>query len=152
MLIGALEHNGVFESLGHLITDWTKGNFLLTVMTILWFSAIVSAIVDNIPLVIAMIPLIQSIIPAFGAEMGVANDPVALQAMVAEPLYWSLALGACLGGNGSLVGASANVVAAQIGRRNGVPFTFMAFTRMGLPVMLVTCVIASGYLYLRYFF
>lgn len=152
MLIGALEHNGVFRSLGHLITDWTHGNFLLTVMTILWFSAIVSAIVDNIPLVIAMIPLIQSIIPSFAAEMGVANDPAAMQAMVAEPLYWSLALGACLGGNGSLVGASANVVAAQIGRRNGVPFTFMAFTRMGLPVMLVTCVIASGYLYLRYFF
>lgn len=152
MLIGALEHNGVFEALGHIITDWTKGNFLLTVMTILWFSAVASAIVDNIPLVIAMIPLIKSIIEPFAIEMGVAGDPVAVQAMVAEPLYWSLALGACLGGNGSLVGASANVVAAQIGRRNGVPFTFMAFTRMGLPVMLATCTIASVYLYLRYFF
>lgn len=151
MLIGALEHNGVFEALGHLITDWTHGNFLLTVMTILWFSAIVSAIVDNIPLVIAMIPLIKSIIPSFAAEMGVAGDPAAVQAMIAEPLYWSLALGACLGGNGSLVGASANVVAAQIGRRNGVPVTFMAFTRMGLPVMLATCCISSVYLYLRYF-
>lgn len=152
MLIGALEHNGVFEALGHVITDWTKGNFLLTVMTILWFSAVASAIVDNIPLVIAMIPLIKSIIPAFALEMGVAGDPAAVQAMIAEPLYWSLALGACLGGNGSLVGASANVVAAQIGRRNGVPFSFMAFTRMGLPVMLATCGIASVYLYLRYFF
>jgi Na+/H+ antiporter NhaD/arsenite permease-like protein len=152
MLIGALEHNGVFEALGHLITDWTRGNFLLTVMTILWFSAVVSAIVDNIPLVIAMIPLIQSIIQPFATELGVAHDPALVQSMVAEPLYWSLALGACLGGNGSLVGASANVVAAQIGRRNGVPFTFMAFTRMGLPVMLATCGIASIYLYLRYFF
>jgi Na+/H+ antiporter NhaD/arsenite permease-like protein len=151
MLIGSLEYNGVFEKLGHLITDWTQGNFLLTVMTILWFSAVVSAIVDNIPLVIAMIPLIQSIIPAFGAAMGVSDDPTALQHQVAEPLYWALALGACLGGNGSLVGASANVVVAQIGRRNGYPLSFLAFTRMGAPVMLVTLVISTGWLYVRYF-
>ena len=151
MLIGALENNQVFEKLGHVITDWTHGNFLLTVMTILWFSALLSAIVDNIPLVIAMIPLIQSIIPAFGVELGVADDPVALKHQVAEPLYWALALGACLGGNGSLVGASANVVVAQIGRRNGYPLTFMAFTRLGLPVMISTLLIATGWLYVRYF-
>lgn len=151
MLIGALEHNHVFEALGGLIVEWTAGDFLATVLTVLWFSAVASAIVDNIPLVIAMIPLLQSIIPVFGAQMGLLDDPVALRAQVAEPLYWSLALGACLGGNGSLVGASANVVVAQIARRNGYPLTFMAFTRLGLPTMLGTLAVSTAYLYLRYF-
>lgn len=151
MLIGALEHNGVFEAMGLILTEYTQGNFLLTVMTVLWVSAILSAIVDNIPLVIAMLPLLASIIPVFGVEMGLSNDPEALRTQVAEPLYWSLALGACLGGNGSLVGASANVVVAQIARRNNYNLSFWAFTKYGLPTMLGTLVIASGYLYLRYF-
>lgn len=150
MLIGALEHNHVFEKLGLVMLDWTQGNFLLTVMTVLWFAAIASAIVDNIPLVIAMIPLIKTIVPAFGAQMGI-TDEATLTHLVAEPLYWALALGACLGGNGTLVGASANVVITQIARRNRYPLTFAAFTKMGAPVMLGTLVIASGYLYLRYF-
>lgn len=151
MLIGAMEYNGVFEALGHTITEATHGNFLLTVMVILWASALASAIVDNIPLVIAMIPLIQIIIPSFAQEMGLSNDPEALRLHVAEPLYWALALGACLGGNGTLVGASANVVVSQIGRRNGYDLSFMAFTRLGLPTMLGSLVIASGWLYFKYF-
>ena len=150
MLIGALEHNHVFEALGHTILDLTQGNFVLTVLTVMWFAALASAIVDNIPLVIAMIPLIETIIPTFAVQMGVADDPAAVKALVAEPLYWSLALGACLGGNGSLVGASANVVIAQIARRNNYDFTFWAFTRRGLPVMLATLVVATGWLYLRF--
>ena len=149
MLIGALEHNEVFESLGLLILDVTAGNFTATALTVLWFSAIASAIVDNIPLVIAMIPLIKTIVPIFAQQMGI-DDPEAVRLQIEEPLYWALALGACLGGNGSLVGASANVVVAQIARRNRYPFTFWAFTRMGLPVMLGTTVIASAYLCLRY--
>lgn len=151
MLIGALEYNEVFQSIGEWMLGATQGNFLLTVLTILWFSAILSAIVDNIPLVIAMIPLIKIIIPAFGAELGVADDPEALKAMVEEPLYWALALGACLGGNGSLVGASANVVITQMARRNNYPITFMGFTRYGAPVMLATVAISSLYIYIRYF-
>jgi Na+/H+ antiporter NhaD/arsenite permease-like protein len=70
---------------------------------------------------------------------------------VEEPLYWPLALGACLGGNGSLVGASANIVVAQIGRSNGYRLTFMAFTRYGFPVMIGTLITSTGHLYLRYF-
>ncbi len=152
MLIGALEHNHVFEALGHQIVKFTAGNLLLTVMVVLWFSAVCSAVVDNIPLVIAMIPLLQrAIIPDFAVQMGLEMGSEALRLQVAEPLYWSLALGACLGGNGSLVGASANVVVAQIARRNNYPLTFMAFTRYGAPTMLGTLVIASGFLYLRYF-
>lgn len=150
MLIGALEHNGLFEWLGEFIFDVTGGDYLMTVMVILWFAAISSAIVDNIPLVIAMIPLIQNIVPQFAERMGV-TDPAVVQASIAEPLFWSLALGACLGGNGTLVGASANVVVTQIARRNNYPVTFLGFTAYGAPVMVVTLVFSTVYLYLRYF-
>lgn len=151
MLIGALEHNGLFERLGEFILELTGGNFLMTVLTVLWFSAIVSAIVDNIPLVIAMIPLIQNIVPVFAAQMGITDDPAVVHETVAMPLYWALALGACLGGNGTLVGASANVVVSQIARRNNYNLTFMAFTAYGFPIMIVTLAISTVYLYVRYF-
>jgi Na+/H+ antiporter NhaD/arsenite permease-like protein len=97
-----------------------------------------------------MVPLIESIAPGIGASLGFAEGSPELRQLVVEPLYWSLALGACLGGNGSLVGASANVVISQIARRNNNAFTFMQFTRYGFPIMVLTLVIASGYLYVRY--
>lgn len=151
MLIGALEYNGVFEKLGHLMLDITGGNLLMTVLVILWFSAIASSIVDNIPLVIAMIPLIETIVPVFGERLGIVGDEQALKVIVSDPLYWSLALGACLGGNGTLVGASANVVISQIAQRNRYPMTFFEFTRFGMPIMLLTLVLSTIYLYVRYF-
>ena len=83
---------------------------------ILWASAFLSAIVDNIPFVATMIPLIKSMAPAFGGA-----DKI-------EPLWWCLSLGACLGGNGTLIGASANLTVAGIAERNGVPFRFMTYT------------------------
>lgn len=150
MLISALEHNGLFESIGNYIFEVTGGDFATTVLVILWFAAISSAIVDNIPLVIAMIPLIQTIVPQFAGQMGIADDPEAIRAAVEMPLYWSLALGACLGGNGTLVGASANVVVSQIARRNNYPITFWWFTAYGAPVMIVTLIGSTIYLYLRY--
>lgn len=150
MLIGSLEHNGLFELLGRSLLEFTEGNLWITLLAILWFTAIGSAIVDNIPLVIAMVPLIESIAPGIGAGLGLAEGSPELRELVIEPLYWSLALGACLGGNGSLVGASANVVISQIARRNDNGFTFMQFTRYGFPIMVLTVAIASGYLYLRY--
>ena len=87
---------------------------------------------------------------SFASMRAVVADPEALRLQVEEPLYWSLALGACLGGNGSLVGASANVVIAQIGHRNKHPIGFIAFAKYGVPTMLVTLVVASGYVWLRY--
>lgn len=151
MLIGALEHNGLFQFLGTHIVEWTRGNLMLTAMAILWFSALASAIVDNIPLVIAMIPLIKSITPFFAAQMGLDAGTVEAHRLVAEPLYWSLALGACLGGNGSLIGASANVVISQIARRNNYHISFMGFTKYGLPLMVFSVLLSSLYIYLRYF-
>ena len=146
MLIGALEHHEVFTKLGEHMIQWTGGNFVATVMLVLWFSAVASAIVDNIPLVIAMLPLLQAMVPAFGEQMGLNDDPEALHTAVREPLYWALALGACLGGNGTLVGASANVVIAQIGKRNGHPIGFGQFSAYGVPTMIGSLTIASLYL------
>jgi Na+/H+ antiporter NhaD/arsenite permease-like protein len=150
MMIGALEHAHVFESMGDYILKICGGNLMATALTILWFSAVASAIVDNIPLVMAMIPLVKGIIPVFAKQMGL-EDPVLIQNLIAEPLLWSLALGACFGGNGTLVGASANVVIAQVANRNGCKITFGSFTKYGFPFMLISLIIASAYIYLRYF-
>ena len=120
-------------------------------ISILWVSAIASAIVDNIPLVIAMLPLIKTVIPAFALQMGIADDTALIHSTIAAPLYWALALGACLGGNGTLIGASANVVIAQVGKRNNCDISFLEFTKAGFPIMVLTAAISSVYLYLRYF-
>lgn len=151
MLVGSLEHTGVFEHLGNFILHLSNGDLWLTVLAVLWISAVASAIVDNIPLVMAMIPLIKGIVPVFALQLGLADQPALVHSQIEAPLFWALALGACLGGNGSLVGASANVVIAQIARRNNYPLSFGDFTRLGLPFMLVSLAISTAYLYLRYF-
>jgi Na+/H+ antiporter NhaD/arsenite permease-like protein len=150
MMIAALEHNHVFEKMGEGILHVCGGNLAATTLTILWFSAIASALVDNIPLVMAMIPLVKGIIPVFAQQLGV-DDPLLVQTQIGEPLFWSLALGACLGGNGTLVGASANVVISQMANRNNCPITFWSFTKYGFPFMLASLVVAHIYLYIRFF-
>jgi len=150
MMIAALEHHGVFEKMGDFILHICGGNLMATTLTILWFSAIASAIVDNIPLVMAMIPLVKGIIPVFALSMGI-DDPELIKLHISEPLLWALALGACLGGNGTLVGASANVVISQIANRNNCKISFMGFTKYGFPFMLVSLVVAHIYLYIRFF-
>ncbi len=151
MLVGALQENGVFEILGRELIRVTGGNLALTAILLLWVSAIVSSIVDNIPLVIAMIPLIESTIPGFAMHLGLADNPQLVRSTITEPLFWSLALGACLGGNGSLIGASANVVIAQIARKNKYHLTFWTFTQYGFPLMVLSLIISTFYIYFRYF-
>lgn len=151
MLIGSLEHVGVFEELGSQMLKLTSGNLFLTCIAIMWFAAIFSALVDNIPLVMAMIPLIKSIIPVFLAAAGLEADSPEARTLVMDPLYWSLALGACLGGNGSLIGASANVVVAQVARKNRYKLSFWDFSKYGLPIMILSLVISSFYVWARYF-
>jgi len=152
MLIFGLEHNGVFERMGEWLLHMTGGNLLVTALAILWFSAVASAIVDNIPLVMAMIPLVQSMTPVFAQQMGLTGQEALITQRISEPLFWSLALGACLGGNGTLVGASANVVISQIAKRNNQGFTFMEFSKLGFPFMVLSLVICTAYVYFRYFF
>ncbi len=136
VLVESLVKTGVITNLAQKALILTQGDFRLTAILILWVSAFASAIVDNIPFVAAMIPLLKDV----GAMSGMPMDP----------LWWSLALGACLGGNGTLIGASANVVVAGIAERNGLKITFWGFTRVGMPLMIVSVIISTGYLYLRY--
>lgn len=131
--VGALEIDGVFNSLGQWMIHMTDGNFALTMMIILWGSAILSAVIDNIPLVISMIPLIQSIVPIFAGQMGIAGSEELITAQIRERLFWALALGACLGGNGTLIGASANVVVCQIARKNPLSGHLLAIHPLRVP-------------------
>lgn len=117
----------------------TDGNIPLTGMTILWISAILSAIVDNIPFVATMIPLIE----AMEVDLG---GPAAI-----EPLWWCLSLGACLGGNGSLIGASANVMVASYAERAGQRIAFIQFLKLAFPLMILTTAIASVYAWFVFF-
>ena len=150
MMVGALEIDGVFTLLGEHMVSLIRGNFALTMMIILWGSAILSAIIDNIPLVISMIPLINSIVPVFARQMGIEADTEAIRQQISEPLFWSLALGACPGGNGTLIGASANVVISQIAHKNNYKLSFKDFTCYGAPIMVLSVFISMVYLFLRY--
>ena len=150
MLMSALSANGVFDKLGQLVLWASQGDLFITVMAMLWISAILSMIVNNIPLIIAMIPLAQGMVPVFAAQMGLTAEADIMQ-QIEAPLIWALALGSCLGGNGTMVGASANVVVAQIATRNGSPVDFMRFTKYGLPLTLVSLVVCTIYMWLRYF-
>ena len=114
----------------------TGGNVEATAMLILWMSAIASAFIDNIPFVATLIPLIQDM-----GQMGLSD---------LTPMWWSLALGACLGGNGTLIGASANVVVASMSAQRGRPISFLGFMKIAFPVMIFTVLVSSVYVYLRY--
>ena len=136
VLVGGLVDTGVISSLAKQAIHLTGGNVLGSSMLILWLSAIASAFLDNIPFVATMIPLIHDM-----ESLGV--HPI-------EPLWWSLSLGACLGGNGTLIGASANLVAAGISAHEGERISFIQFLKFGFPLMLLSIVVASIYVYLRY--
>jgi len=137
VLVGGLKATGVIGELAHWTLTVTHGDLLQTTLIVLWVSAIASAFIDNIPFVATMIPLIL--------EMG------QLSGMTLDPLWWSLALGACLGGNGTLIGASANVIVAGIAEKNGISLTFNHYLKIAFPLMIVSIIIAHIYLYWRYF-
>ncbi|MDD9876184.1 MAG: ArsB/NhaD family transporter [Magnetovibrio sp.] len=139
VIVTGVEHAGLLNILGAALIDFTGGDAALTSYATLWLSAVVSAAVDNIPFVATMIPLIETIEAALGG------------AEALEVVWWSLALGACLGGNGSLIGAAANVMVSGLGERAGHPISFAKFLKIGLPLMLLSVAIAQLYLYLRYF-
>jgi len=151
MLVGALEYNGLFERIARTLFGLTQGRLFATAMIVMWVSAVLSALFGNIPVAIAMIPLVHTLIQSTAAELSLTQTPDMLEQYVAHPLWWSLALGACLGGNGTLFGAAANVVVIQVARRNGYRLSFGDFLRYGAPVTLVTLIVSSIYIFLRYF-
>ena len=136
VLVGGLVETGVIKMLAQEAINITNGDVTTTAVLILWMSAIASSFIDNIPFVATLIPFIQDM-----GNMGLTN---------LDPLWWSLSLGACLGGNGTLIGASANVVVASMAAKRGVIITFVGFLRIAFPVMLLTIVIANIYVFLRY--
>lgn len=139
ILVYGVETTGILESLAHHVIALTDGDKAVTAISILFVSAVASAIVDNIPFVATMIPLIKNMAASFGG----AEELL--------PLWWSLALGACLGGNGSLIGASANLIVAGFAERSGQSIRFLPFMLMAFPMMLASVCISAIYVYLRYF-
>jgi len=138
VVVHGVDVGGLLKLLASKLVAATGGNMAHAGYAILWASAVLSAIVDNIPFVATMIPLIKNMAPAFGGPEHI------------EPLWWCLSLGACLGGNGTLIGASANLTTAGLAERAGVPFGFWTYTRHAFPLMLVSIVIAQIYLLWRY--
>lgn len=136
VLVRGLEEVGAIEFLAHRMIEATGGDLRITALAMIWGSAIFSSVVDNIPFVATMIPLVK--------DIGV------LSSMPLEPLWWALALGACLGGNGTLVGASANLVVAGLSEKSGYRIRFLDFLRFGAPVMFLTVLVATGYVWVRY--
>ncbi|GBG58238.1 membrane protein [Sporomusaceae bacterium FL31] len=136
LVVSGLVETGVIGSLAKSAIEFTKGDIKVTSILILWLSAIASAFVDNIPFVATMIPMIQDM-----GAMGIGN---------LEPLWWSLALGACFGGNGSLIGASANLIVVGLAAQEGTHISFLRFFAVGFPLMLLSIVIATVYVYFRY--
>jgi Na+/H+ antiporter NhaD/arsenite permease-like protein len=139
VLVHAVEVSGLLDLLAKRLVAATGSNMAAAGAVILWASAGLSALLDNIPFVATMIPLLKSAAPAYGGADGI------------EPLWWCLALGACLGGNGTLIGSAANLTVAGIAERNAVRFSFMRYLAYGLPMTLVSIAICHLYVWLRYF-
>jgi Na+/H+ antiporter NhaD/arsenite permease-like protein len=139
IVVHGVEVGGLLARIAERLTEATGGRLASAGYAILWASAFLSAIIDNIPFVATMIPLIKNMAPAFGGAENI------------EPLWWCLSLGACLGGNGTLIGASANLTVAGLAERNGIPFRFMTYTLYAMPMMVVSLAICHVYVWWRYF-
>jgi Na+/H+ antiporter NhaD/arsenite permease-like protein len=150
MMIAALEANGGKAWIGDHIIHLADKNLFLVCIIVLWGSALFSSLLDNIPFVITMVPIVRQFVIYFSQTSGIV-DPAIIQMQIAQPLWWSLALGACLGGNGTLIGASANIVMARISEKNKYPISFMQFFKYGFGFMIQAMVICTVYIWFRYF-
>ncbi|OQY32948.1 MAG: hypothetical protein B6241_09320 [Spirochaetaceae bacterium 4572_59] len=138
IMVGVLEYAGIIGSLAKWMISLTDGDLMKTSVVLLFISGIFSGILDNIPLVATFIPIVKIV----GANV----DPSQIQ-----PLWWSLALGSCLGGNGTLVGASANVIMFGFARKNNVPLTFVGYLKYGIPMTLLTLFLSYIYIMWRFY-
>ena len=139
VIVYGLEVTGVLALMGEKFVEMTEGSIEKATFLILWTSAIISSVIDNIPFVATMIPMIKSMEESMGGR----------EAMM--PVWWALSLGACFGGNGTLIGASANVIVAGMAQREGHPISFIGFLLWSIPTMLVSVFIASVFLEIQYF-
>ena len=135
IVVGGMKKVGVITMLANGLISITHGNMVVTMMVILWVSAIVSSFLDNIPFVATLIPMILT---------------MQSEGMDVAPIWWALSLGACLGGNGTLIGASANVVLSGISKNNGHPITFGQYFKIGFPMMILSIIVCSVFLLIRF--
>ena len=146
IIIGGFEHAGGIELMANWLLEVTKGSQQATSMLILWASGILSGIIDNIPYTATMAPMIASIETTMTTTLGGAEAA----AKYVEPLWWSLALGACLGGNMTMIGAAANVIVTENAHKAGYKISFMYFLKYGIIVTMISLAISTGYVYLKY--
>ncbi len=137
IIIGGLEASGGIKLMAQWLLDVTQGNESATAMIILWASGILSGIIDNIPYTATMAPLIYEIQQVQGS-------------VYAYPLWWCLSLGACLGGNATIIGAAANVIVSETAAHKGFPISFMRFLKYGLGITLISLALSSAYIYIRF--
>jgi Na+/H+ antiporter NhaD/arsenite permease-like protein len=137
VMVGALEATGAIGHVADAVKDITGGERTAELFGIVWIAAIGSAVVDNIPFTTAMIPVVKEL----QAAAGTGGD---------DAYWWSLALGACFGGNATMIAAAANVAAAGLAERAGRPIGFVSFLRVGLPATILSIALASGYIAIRY--
>jgi Na+/H+ antiporter NhaD/arsenite permease-like protein len=135
VVVGGLSEVGIISELATIIIEGTNGNLIFTMIIILWISAIISSFLDNIPFVATLIPLILTI-KAQGIDV--------------TALWWATSLGACLGGNGTLIGASANVVLASVGEKHGHPITYKEYFKIGFPLMILSIIISTVYMLIKF--
>lgn len=135
VVVGGLTETGVIKQVAAVIIERTAGHPVMMMLILLWASALLSSFLNNIPFIATLIPLV-----------------IALKAdgMDAEPLWWAISLGACLGGNGTMIGASANVVLSDISTKHGYPITFKSYLRVGMPFMLGSVFISMVFLLVKY--
>lgn len=148
IIVGGVVKVGLIKWMSVQVLEITQGNLFATSMVVMWFSAFASAIVDNIPYVATMNPLIIDMArQLWPHETGIQL----LQHADLMPLWWSLALGACLGGNGTAIGASANVIVVGMSEKAGRRISFLKFMAYGMPIMIITVAISTVYVWLRYY-
>lgn len=137
IIIGGLEASGGIALMAKWILDITQGSQQAAAMLILWASGFISGIIDNIPYTATMTPMLLSIQKTMGADY-------------TYPLWWCLSLGACLGGNMTIIGAAANVIVSESAAHKGHPISFMGFLKYGVVTMLISLIISSAYIYLKF--
>jgi len=144
MVVEGLRSTGLLDSCAMYLLSLTGNDLFLTAMVILWLSAVASALIGAVPLVTTLIPVVHNVVPVLA---GAAALP---EATVHHALWWSLALGACLGGNGSMFGTAASIVVVEIARANRREVGFRQFMYYGVPVTLVSLAISTLYVMFRY--
>jgi Na+/H+ antiporter NhaD/arsenite permease-like protein len=148
IIIGGVVKVGLIKWMSIKVLEVTQGNLLGTSMIVMWFSAFASAFIDNIPYVATMNPLIIDMAKQLWPNL---SGTELLHHPDLMPMWWSLALGACLGGNGTAIGASANVIVVGMAEKMGSPISFKKFMLYGMPLMIESVIICTAYVWLRYY-